>query len=205
LHDDARMRIHRLASSLLAALVLTATAVAPSLVRADEPASAPAVAVAPAAAAVDQVETVWYGYQNLGADAVALGLGIAAVDTYNRPSDVLAWSAVGVYALGGPLVHVLHHGLTTRSLASVAMRLGLPVAGAYLGMALVHCNHQERECEGDDLGGYFIGAGLGIATAVIVDDFFLAREERHVERSPWTPTVAPAPGGGMTFGVAATF
>jgi hypothetical protein len=212
------MRTRQLASSLVTALVLTATASATTLAHADEPivaqgsterggaevAPIAAVPMAIPAAQVDQTETVWYGYQNLGADGAALVLALGA-GAMQENGEVLAWAAFGTYALGSPVIHYLNGGGPGRSLGSVAMRLGLPVAGGFIGMAAVSCDHEGEDCGWDELGGLLIGGTIGVGAAVFIDDFVLAQKERHVVRPMWAPTVAPSAGGGMTFGIAGTF
>jgi hypothetical protein len=213
------MRFRQLASSLLAALALTATTLSPVLARADEPLvaegsmrrggddGAPIAAMPPAQPApeADQSQTVqeWYGYQNLAADGAAFALAMAAGSTENREAgNALGWLSFGTYVLASPIIHGLHGGGVGRSLASGAMRLGLPVLGAVIGGSMASCDG--REGCWDDLGGIALGGLIGIGTAIVIDDLALSVEEHHVERPMWTPTVAPS-AGGMTFGVAGTF
>jgi hypothetical protein len=225
------MRTRSLTSSLLAALALTASTLAPVLARAGEPVAppaAPATDVAQGsserggeepsvplaampdvnpAAPVDRVERSWYGYQNLAADGAAFALFVAAGNAHNGgTAEALGWLGGTTYVLASPIIHGLHGGGVGRSLGSVALRAGLPVLGGVIGGASVSCGgSDDGDCGWEELGGIALGGLIGVGAAIVIDDFGLAVEERHVSGPMWAPTVAPSAAGGMTFGVAGTF
>jgi hypothetical protein len=146
----------------------------------------------------------WYGGQLLVADALALGTTMGAIyldpeRTFEQP---LFYLGLGMYALGGPILHAVH-GKRGRGAVSLGLRLGVPAA-AGVTTALV----RGHSCVGQDCGANaaaygVMGAGLA-ALGVSVLDAVFASEDIPVERS-WTPTIAPLPGGGASFGVAGTF
>lgn len=111
----------------------------------------------------------WYGYQIMLADAASLGLGLAV----NRPEVLIAG-----YLLGPAILHATHRqGLQT--VMSPVMRALLPALGIAIGTQFKTCNANGDECE---LGGFFVGGGIGLATAIILD-WSLA----------WKKTASPAP------------
>jgi hypothetical protein len=153
---------------------------------------------------------VWYGWQNLGTDALALGLvGLAVSDgTSEHQSNVLALGAAGVYLLGSPLVHAAN-GNGARGLNSFLLRAGLPLGSALVAYgvtaAIDDCSSEDDDwCElGPVMFGAF-GAAVGAGVAVLVDDLGLSYKEAPRARS-WTPVAGPAPGGGLSFGLAGTW
>jgi hypothetical protein len=230
------MRTRKLASSLVTALVVTASTLSPLLARADEPAStgttrpllgatavaqsstergqvagqtapyAPAVPMAPMTPVADQgasEEKVWYGYQNLATDGLALVLVISAAGLEDR-GEPLAWAAFATYALGSPMVHVMNDR-GGAAVGSFALRLGLPLVLGGLGAATAPpCSDSQEICL-NGVGELFLGAAIGTISAIVIDDFILARKAPVHRESTWAPTVAPASGGGMTFGVGGSF
>jgi hypothetical protein len=218
------MRTRQLATSLVATLALTASALTPVLARADEAAPAgaalaqsstergesaspagPALAMA-ALPPVDQVteEKVWYGYQNLGADGAALALAIGGA-AMQENGELLGVASLLTYALGSPIIHAVN-GEGGRAAGSIALRLGLPLVLGGIGAATAPpCGENEQLCF-NGLGEFVLGVAIGGVSAIVIDDFVLAHKTRRVyHESTWTPTVAPSAAGGMTFGVAGTF
>ncbi len=109
----------------------------------------------------------WYGWQTLLTDAAAFA-----------SLDIDPALGVGVYALGGPIVH-WSHGNTWRGFGSLAMRVGAPVL---LGAAFARtCNPSGDEGDWGCLGAAVIGVGLGVAGAIAVDAAVLARDRVPVE------------------------
>ena len=119
----------------------------------------------------------WYGWQNLAADGAALALVATAISLEQRqgsPSSALAYGALGTYALGGPIIHLIHQNYG-RSAASVGMRVGGPIVLGALGAAAEDCgNHGGEFC---GLGGALLGASLGVVAAVAVDAAVLAYDD----------------------------
>jgi hypothetical protein len=179
-------------SVLTLALVLAAHAPA---ARADEVAAAD---VAPA------TTRVYYGWQNLGADAASVGLLVLAVDSDRDARTGLAYASLGGYLVGSPLVHVFH-GHYRRAAGSLALRAGLPLVFAGATAALVGGSGgggNVADGAGLGLGSLAMGA-VGMVVAVFIDDVGLSWDEKPAAPA-WTPTVQPSPYG-MTFGVAGTF
>ena len=105
-----------------------------------------------------------------------------------------------------PLIHIAH-GNSESAAISFAMRVAM-VGGVYLAG-----RHAENECNNSDSFLCFPIQSLIIAevvmlTPIMVDSFFLARRTRSDDgwsRLPIMPTVAPVPGGGVSFGAASRF
>jgi hypothetical protein len=112
--------------------------------------------------------------------------------------EPLFWLAGGGYLLAAPIVHVAH-GNPGRAVASLGLRVGLPVAFFGVGALVEDC--QGREFCG--LASLVIGVPLGMATAIALDAAVLARDtvERPLAILP-TLTVgsgSASPGLGGTF------
>lgn len=148
-----------------------------------------------------EVERTWYGWQTILTDGASLGLAGSAPFTKSIGS---ALGAVGAYMLLPPLIHVFHgHG--GRAERSLGMRLGFPLAGAFLfpvayfaygssGSSRVDfCRGSDKNC----LEGLAILSGAGAVTGLIaamVVDAMGSYDERTVERKvtrqvSWGPTV----------------
>lgn len=104
------------------------------------------------------------------------------------------------YVFGGPLIH-RHHGNSSGAGKSLALRLGLPLAGVLIGSALRDDNCSDYDC-GDDYSGQL--TSLGVASAMVIDWAFLAKKQVRVP-GPVMPYATPVHGGGMTFGVGGSF
>ncbi|MBX3129021.1 MAG: hypothetical protein KF718_20055 [Polyangiaceae bacterium] len=114
-------------------------------------------------------ERQWYGWQTLTLDGAALGtlLLAAAADS----SELVVVSGL-TYAVGPALVHT-GHGRPGAALGSIALRLGGPAIGGYLGSAP----------SGSDLGTAVLGVLLGMAGAIALDSAVLARKDAPVAGS----------------------
>ncbi len=158
--------------------------------------SIPVVEAAPAP------ERVSYRWQLVLADLGALGATVVASGLEVNQGDEVRGVALGTYLLGAPLIHAANgHGL--RAIGSLALRVGLPALGAYVG---VHLQGREdcNQCidTASPVAGLVLGIGLGGLTALIVDYGVLARPQ-PVKRG-WGPVAAPT-GGGAIAGVAGNF
>lgn len=118
----------------------------------------------------------WYGWQTLAADGAALTLSVASIAlsdaSSDAPSTALGWGAFGTYALGAPVLHVVH-GNPGRGFASVGLRLGGPIVLAFLGASAESCN-------GGDFcgfGGALVGVTTGILAAIAIDAALLAYDD----------------------------
>jgi hypothetical protein len=180
--------------SVLALSVILSLSVA-SVARADE--LVPDAAPAPA--------RVYYGWQNLGMDAAAIGIFVATLDADSDAGNAFALGSLGLYALGSPMIHLLH-GQNRAAGTSLLLRVGLPLALGGLTYAVM----DKEDCSNS--AHLFCGLGevvipvyvgmLGMGAAMLTDDFGLAYEK--VETPTWGPTMR-ATNGGMTFGVAGVF
>ena len=147
-----------------------------------------------------------YRTMTFAADAAAVGMLFLAIDNENED---LAKLSLGTYLFGAPLVHVVKNR-PSRALASLGLRVGLPILGGMLGEAM----HEEPECyEYDYCGDYYEGpsdeAVLGIVggalAAMVIDTAYLAKVDPPKREQPsWTPT-ARATKGGFALGVNGRF
>lgn len=85
--------------------------------------------------------------------------------------NVLMYGGLGGLWLGGPIVHTAH-GHWGLGLASLALRVALPVAGAAIGGAAADCTKDEWLC---GLGEAVLGYTIGTAAAITIDAAVLAR------------------------------
>jgi len=193
-------------------LTLVLTAAAMHTARADAPSSVP-----PAPAGYQwqlaPVETKpqepvrWYRGEMLLADTAAVGVGVIglsfadsgggyrAVEWYYLPGAL-------AFAAAGPIVHGLHHD-STGAVESLALRIGLPLVGAMLASASYGKSCYDG-CSDTNFGMEVMGGIAGAATALIIDDGFLAHE-RPAPRPGWTPVLTPTRNGGATVGIGGMF
>jgi hypothetical protein len=144
-----------------------------------------------------------YRLQTLAADGLALALLVAAANSHGSDGDKTAQLGLGTYLLGAPLVHAAH-GRTSRALGSLAMRVGIPIAAAYVGAGLASRNDSCSDCNDSALGGAVFGLMLGMVTAATLDTALLAKGDELPAPPRFAPSVAPTQGG-MSFGVAGSF
>jgi hypothetical protein len=133
----------------------------PSLVAPRDPAKPPTAA-----------SSQWYGWQILLSDAAVFSFA----GLTNNP--VVAYGWIG----SGAIVH-LGHGNIGRGMASAALRVGLPLAGVFLGVA------SAGDCHGDwcGFGEALAGGAIGLASAELIDVVLLAHESAP---SPATASAA---------------
>jgi hypothetical protein len=127
---------------------------------------------------------VWYGDQTLVVD----GLSIGAV--FVEPTVGL----VG-YLFGAPIVHAAH-GHAGKPFASLALRVGMPIAGAFLGCAAAagSGNSGGYAC----LGGAALGLLVGAGGAIAIDASVIAREDASERSAKRTPSVGVMPSIALT-------
>ncbi len=149
------------------------------------------LAVRPAEAQTQQADGTWYGWQIALVDVAAAGTIVAWTKVVSGKSSADAEQAnsllaLGVltYALGGPLIHALHHNPAVGR--SLLLRLLLPLGAGLIGAYALG---------GHGLGaavGVFYGFALGGAAAMAID-WTSAREPSpavSVPASPRTITLA---------------
>jgi hypothetical protein len=181
----------RASIAALVAFVTAATFALPRAASADEPDDAPAT------------ERQWYGGPMVAVDVASFGLLIAA-DALGDSDASGALAVVGVtgFALFAPIDHAARgHG--KRTWGSLALRVGLPLAGVLAAAVTCKSNGSGSNCD-DSVG---TGAIFGAFTAVVLDDILLAYDEPPVARatSGLQLGLAPRGEGGFTASVGATF
>jgi hypothetical protein len=168
----------------------------------------------PARAARQAAITHWYGWQTLGVDAGAIGVMFLGAST----DDLVVLAGLGIYALGGPVVHLAHERPGTAA-ADLGLRVGAPLTAGLVGFgvgvaAFSGCSSGEMFCSRGfaGVGGAALGVLVGYVTAIILDAAWLACEPAPVEekasaapRLRWSPRVGALPRGGATVGVVGSF
>jgi hypothetical protein len=163
----------------------------------------PGVQPAPAPLDDDVVDVVerprrkWYGWQTLTADGASMLLLIAGAvaaenDTLGDSGDTMVTMGLVGYEFAPGIVHFAH-GNPGRGFASFGMRLGMPIAGAFLGAA-TSSGCDGFECEAS---GAALGLLLGMGGAIAIDAAIFAYddpERTHQGREGrLVPLVAVAP------------
>ncbi|HET6611088.1 MAG TPA: hypothetical protein VFG83_03830 [Kofleriaceae bacterium] len=148
-----------------------------------------------------------YGWSVIMVDAAALGMGIGST---RANAAAMSSAALALFVLGGPAVHIMHDN-GGGAIVSLALRVSIPMAGAFVGPALSGCG-DDGWCQ---LGGMVMGLAAGAATASILDATLVARTEVIDENTePWlvhagslhaNPVVAATDSGSATLGLAGTF
>lgn len=182
----------------------------------DLPAVATATAKAPQppAPSASPARQRWYGWQLMLADAASVGLYTwsTAGNPLENPSTVGLIGAQ-LYLFGPPVIHAVMHDKPKTGLASLGLRLGLPLLGAGMsslighGIGLRRCPREQGLCQAVAVGSAaYIGLGVGYLTAIGLDAAWLAWEDEPVPARAvrWAPVVTPAAGGGWA-GVQARF
>jgi hypothetical protein len=156
-------------------------------------------------------EPVWYGWQTLIADGVALGLvagGVAVqqaapLSTSGNAGFPMMLAGVGVFLLGAPAIH-FRHDHTLEALLSFARRLVFPVTAALLGF-LFDAMSGNPAAPASLFGFAVLGPGACIAVdAVVVAWDRPPPPAEGPARVEWTPFLGAARGSPIA-GVAARF
>lgn len=136
----------------------------------------------------------WYGWQVNVVDAASLPILVTTSD--ERPLQTWVW--LGVYALGGPVVHAAH-GRGWRALGSFGMRVAGTAAGV-MAFAIIRC-HDYRDPDTDEeiatCGDAATGLLLMMYGAAVVDSLIDADDRpRLLDPAPAVSlTLAPLRGG----------
>lgn len=164
--------------------------------------------VTPAAPAPADPPVRSYRAHTLGADAIALAALLMAAKADDK--DTLLAISLGTYLGGAPLVHMAK-GRNGHALASVTMRIGFPLLGAFVGDALHATPPCDFATDGEcyDEGPHdevVLGMIAGVLAASIVDTAYLANGDPPRTEPPprWTPS-ARATAHGLAVGVTGTF
>jgi hypothetical protein len=161
---------------------------APPAVVSETPRSVPVAVAVPI-----QVETRshWYGWQTLSTDGAALGFlvlsGALASDNSDSGGagvDSFVLLGVGMYTLGGPIVHAAHQNWGAAA-ASLGLRVGLPLTGILFGSAVDTCGPKSDADVCEAVGPAF-GALLGMGAAIAIDAAALGYEEVPVTSAATT-------------------
>ena len=129
----------------------------------------------------------WYGWQTLASDGVSLTALVVGAGMSSGRDDFgseLAWFGVVGYVVAPGIVHFTHRN-PGRGFGSFGLRLGMPLAGAFIGLAMASgCDRNLCEASG-------AGAGilLGIGAAVAIDAAVFAYDDRKRARSRGTGLV----------------
>lgn len=140
----------------------------------------------------------WYGWQTLITDGISLtalvvGAAIEGQDTRgpDSASTSLLWLGFLGYEAAPAVVHAAHRN-PGRAFASMGIRLGMPLAGAFLGASLASdCN--SNLCEA---GGAGVGVMLGMAGAIAIDAAVFSYDDARrapVRRGGLRPLIAWTP------------
>jgi hypothetical protein len=120
----------------------------------------------------------WYGWQTLLVDGASLSAVLLGAELDSRDSglDGGVVTALGLlgYELGPGIVHFVHRN-PGRGFASFGIRLGMPLAGAFLGASL-GSNCDGHHCE--EVGAA-VGLLLGMAGAIVIDSALFAYDDRR--------------------------
>jgi hypothetical protein len=148
----------------------------------------------------------WYGWQTLLADgaALTLALGSAGLDASGRGDAAGALGFLGglTYVVASPVVH-FEHDQTGKGLASLGLRLVMPLLGVLVGVGVV------SDCHGDACDAGAGIAALGIALSPIaIDAALLAYAPRPAAYAAPRAVLTPAfmlNQGELRLGVAGQF
>jgi hypothetical protein len=183
---------------------LPPAAAQPAPAKADQLKEPPVTAVEAASdddAALDEEDSstegprrTWYGWQTLTADGISTLLFITGASLAGRgdeTGETLAWASLAGYEFAPGVVHFVHEN-PGRGFASFGIRLGLPLAGAFVGAAAASgCSGYE--CEAGGAGaGFLLGMGGAIAIDAAVLAYDYPQPSRRAARV--LPVVSVAPG-----------
>ncbi len=200
------------------ALLFAALLALPATAHAADPVDpAPEAAAPPPAPAAD---LRWYGWQPLIVDATSIAMMVGGGFVGGSGTMPLEVFGGAGYLLGAPIIHDAQ-GQLGRAGTSLALRVLVPAASAVAGVLIGWAAFPNgTESGGGDsyftidksvyqAAGGFIGFGVGVLTAVVVDDVLLAKKRVPPPLLPdASPTIEPrlaATRDGATFGVGGTF
>lgn len=140
-----------------------------------------------------ETERVWYGWQNLLID----GLALTAVALTAAEVNEGVWVGIGLLALGSPIVHFAHLNVS-EGFISLAIRVGSGAVVAAGAAVAVDNSLFDGDRDSETQGTVIVIVGLlGLASAVVIDAAHFGFEERPVrgrDRASITPWFDPEHG-----------
>lgn len=144
-------------------------------------------------------------------DGVALGFMLWSLQRERELDGGAGLVALSLttYGLAAPGVHLIK-GRSKEALASLALRVGLPLVIGAIGNELAGCDYDydptNGRCDDYDLGGWVKGAAVGAIIASAIDIGVLAKADPAPapRRRTWTPTLRGTTDG-VALGVAGAF
>lgn len=128
----------------------------------------------------------WYGWQTLLSDAGAVGLwSLGLVMEDETAGGTVLGAGTALYAFGAPTIHWAH-GQVRKGWGSLALRVGLPLAGAGAGLLIgsAVCGHNDDEFIPCPVGAMGLGFLSGFVVAPAVDAAVLAIEPVRPRTGP---------------------
>lgn len=157
----------------------------------------------------DEEPQLGYGRYTLITDLGSLGIASGGA-LFPQRAEWFLGAGLTTFALGGPIVHCVH-GQYTRSVASLGVRIGLPIAGLLLGDGIQQLTsggdpHPWEAWDGPPSPWWMVGTLGGFVAASIVDSTILAGGYRPKPRPAvtWGPTARVARSG-FALGVVGEF
>lgn len=143
-------------------------------------------------------------YRNTTLAMDGVGMGLTALGLGGNV-EVLALIGLPLYLVGPPLMHV-SNGRPRRAVASVGMRVGLPLLGLVIGDSIPRDCGDTGDCNTSPSSGVLIGVGAGLVVASALDAIFLAEGDAPAAKlkTTWRP-VAHSTRGGFALGIAGQF
>jgi hypothetical protein len=148
---------------------------------------------------------VWYGWQVLVVDLVALGFGVASIASTGDAKLLLSITALTLATAGGPVVHGVH-GQGIHAAKSLALRAGLMLGLAPVGLLIDFFGAPTiHPPSGSAIGGISTRPISGVATGIamligfvpasIVDVAAISYAPRTRQQASVSPWLAPSQGG----------
>jgi hypothetical protein len=155
----------------------------------------------------------WYGYQLMLADATSVGFTVLALR--NERLDYAAIGGAASILLTPAIMHAIH-GNALRAVASLFMRIAIPVTIGLVWHAANPCRPNEWFC---GLDAVVFGGGIGLGTAMVIDWIWASKspaptpapETKAVSAGRSRPiklhaaAVAPVDGGGAKLVLGGSF
>jgi hypothetical protein len=153
----------------------------------ERPHPAPAASPEPDAVPVPPGRT-WYGWQILAVDGGSLALILAGAGS--QSTQFITDLGLLGYVAGGPTVHWAH-GNVGKGFGSLGLRLGLPLGGLLLGVAMAGGSCGTGNSCDNAILDIVLGFGIGFIAAPIIDVAALAYDDAP-PKTPSATLRAPA-------------